>query len=512
MAGALLALLGLAYVTAPGLLAQRLEASLGQISGLGFSNQSAHFEFSPPGLVIHEIRLANAQGQTMGEIEALHVPMGALWRGWAGTPLKFENATLHSYAADGREHFSASKLTGTSTLGADGSLVASGSGDLGLTHATGDLTLASLARAMNEGTPADFTLTSKLVRASYSGRFKIKDGFDLAGTVSLETPDAQAFLGGMGAKLPAMQQGWPLNMNAAVETRDGLLSFSNVEAQLGGMKALGNATYGWSSGRPRLTLDLGMDVIDLALFGLGNPAREGAWSEKPFDLAALDSLDAIWHVSSNALKIGSLELGAGAFDGSLKERILDVSYSAKDAQSFAGHVGLNGQGFQPELEVSLDAVNLDGKSALSSLAGFDWLTGLVSISTKLSTSGDSPAALVSKLSGSLNLKLKDGRIAGFDAPALLQAATEQPVDGWNGGFTASVAAEGTVNFADGIGTLDQASFEAPGVSLAIAGDIDILRQALELKLTPRSAAAKSSTSTAVTGPWESPKFLADKSP
>ncbi len=507
-----MALLALFYMVSPQLLAQRFGATLAQISGFNFSNKAAHFEFSPPGLAITQAKLANAQGQVVAEAEILHVPLAALWRGWAGSPLAFENASVHGYAIDGREHFLASKITGSSTLNADGSLVASGTGDVGITHLIADLSLVSLERTLNDGAPADFNLTSKLVSATYSGRLKLKDGFDLAGTMNLETADTRAFLASLGASVPAIRQVWPLGFTAAVETKEGRLSFSNIEGRLGSMKALGNATYAWPAGRPTLTLDLGMDAIDLSLFGLGNPTPQGPWSEKPFDLTALDSLDAVWHISSNGLRLGTLDVGPGQFDGSLKDRILDATYTTKNQQAFNGHFSLDGQGLQPAVELSLNATDLNGKSAVSSLAGFDFLDGVISLSTKLSTSGDSPAALVAKLSGTLDLKVKDGQVSGLDAAALVQAAQDHPVDGWNGGQTGTITAQGNLNFADGIGTFQQGSFNAPNVALSIAGDVDLLRRALELKLAPVSTANKKQDNIVVSGHWDQPKFLADKSP
>lgn len=512
VAGGILVLLALGYFVLPGLLAQRFASAMNKVSGLAFTSQSSRFEFSPPGLAFGQAKLSNKAGQILLEAETLNVPFSALASG-SGAAIRFENAAMHGYAADGREHFSVTKIYGSSTLNSDGSLAASGSGDVGNVHVTAEITLASLARALSEGSPVDFNLISNSAKVSYSGRLKLQDGFDVAGTMSLETADVRAFFNAVGPGVSILQQGWPLNFTAAVETRDNMLSFSNIEGQLGGMKGLGNATYSAPGGKPKLTLDLGMDVIDLSLFGLGTPSREGPWREKPFDLAGIDSLDAIWHISSNALRFGPTEVGPGQFDGSLKDRILEASYVTKDAREFNAHFGVDAQGFQPALEVSLAAAKLDGKSALASFTGFDWLTGTTSVSAKLSTSGDSPAAMVSKLSGNLDVQLAQGQISGVEAASLLQAAMSQPVDGWNGGVTENVEAQASLNFTDGIGTVQQGSFAAPNVSGKLSGDIDLLRQALELKIVPGFAnGIKTTAPVAANGPWDTPKFMPDKSP
>ncbi len=507
-----MALLVLGYFALPSLMAQRVAASLSSASGLAFASHSSHFEFSPPGLVLEQASLTNKAGQVLIDAETLHLPFSALGS-IVGTPIAFENAGIHGYAIDGREHFSVAKIYGSATLNADGSLNATGTGDVGLLHVGVEASILSLARVLSEGSPADFNLSSKAVKAGYSGRLKLSDGFDLAGTMNLETTDTQGFLTSLGANLPVIQQDWPLNFTAALETKDDALAFSNIEARLGGMKALGNASYSTPGGRPKLTLDLGMDVVDLSLFGLGTPATAGAWREKSFDLAGLDSLDAVWRISSNGLRYGKFQAGPGEFDGSLNNRILDAGYTTKVAQDFSGHFTFNGQGFLPAFDMSLNAQNLDGKSALTGFTGFAWLDGKASVSAKLSTSGESPASMVSRLAGTVDVSLSQAQVSGVEAQSLLQSAAANPVDGWNGGTTTGVDAQATLTFSDGIGKIDPGSFKTSSLSVTASGDVDLLRQALELKVTPSVAAgAKPASSIIISGPWAAPKFLPDKSP
>jgi hypothetical protein len=492
------------------MLAQRFASTVGKLSGLTFSNASSHFDFSLPGLSLDQARLTNKAGQIVVDAESLHVPFSTLFSG-VGAPIGFENAALHAYAADGREHFSVAKINGSSTLNSDGSFAASGTADIGQVHVIVEASLVSLARALNEGSPTDLTVSSKLAKAGYSGRLKLKDGFDLAGTMNLETLDAAELFAALGSNLSAMQAAWPLNITGAVETRDDALSFSNLEGQLGSMKALGNAAYSAPGGRPKLTLDLGMDVIDLSLFGLGAPSPVGAWSEKPYDLKGLDSLDAIWHISSNGLRFGRVEIGPGEFDGSLKDRILEASYSTKDVQVFSANFSLDAQGFQPAFDASFKASALDGKPALRGLTGFRWLTGSTSLAGKFSSTGDSPASMVSKLSGNLDVQVSAAQISGVDAASLLQSAATQPVEGWNGGVTDPVDGKASITFTDGIGSITDGSFTASNVSAKINGDVDVLRQAVEVKILP-SFGGKPAAGIAASGHWDKPTFSADKSP
>jgi hypothetical protein len=505
----LLALIGLAL---PGLLALRFATTIEKMSGLSFANQSAQFEFSPLGLVFSQAKLSNKAGQVLLEAETLHVPFSALGSGF-GAPIEFEDAALHGYGVDGREHFLVNKIYGSSTLNGDGSLVASGTADVGNVHAIVEASLVSLARALNEGSPADFNLSSKTAKAAYSGRLKLKDGFDLAGTMNLEAQDALVFFMALGANVPIVQQGWPLNFTAALETNSDGLSFSNIVGKLGGMRGLGNATYSTPGGKPKLTLDLGMDAIDLSVFGLGAPSPEVAWSEKPYDLAGLDSLDAIWHISSNGLRIGRLEIGAGQFDGSLKDRVLEANYATKDAQAFSVHFSLNNQGFQPAFEAAFNAADLDGKAALASLTGFNFLSGRLGLSGKFSTVGNSSAAMISNLAGNLNVKLPLAQVSGLEAPSLLRTAALQPVEGWNGGSTNSVEGQASLNFSDGIGTVQQASFSSPDVLVKLSGDIDLLRQAMDIHISPEfTIGGPAKAQVAASGFWHAPKFSAEESP
>ena len=505
----LLAIVGIAL---PGLLAQRFAAKLESVSGLVFTRQSAHFEISPPGIVLDQAKLSNKTGQVLLEAETLHVPLSTLGSGF-GAPVAFEDGALHGYGVDGREHFTASKIYGSSTLNSDGSFGASGTADIGDVHVIVEASLTSLARALDEGSPIDFNLSSKTVKAGYSGRLKLKDGFDLAGTMNLETPDVLSFFTALGANVPIIQPAWPLDFTAAVQTNDDGLSFSNITGKLGGMHGLGNAVYSAPAGKPTLKLDLGMDVIDLSLFGLGAPSPEGAWREKSYDLAGLDSLDAIWHISTNAWRFGQTDVGAGEFDGSLKDRILEAGYITKDAQAFSAHFSLDNQGFQPAFETTFNAAELDGKTAIASLTGYDWLSGKAAISGKFAASGQSPAAMISALSGNLNVKLTQAQISGFEASSLLRKAITEPVEGWNGGTTEKIEGQANLVFSDGIGSIQQGSFSSPDVLIKLGGDIDLLRQALDVKISPDfTVGGPAGAQIFASGFWHAPKFSTEKSP
>ena len=98
------------------------------------------------------------------------------------------------------------------------------------------------------------------------------------------------------------------------------------------------------------------------------------------------------------------------------------------------------------------------------------------------------------------MQLGKGSLAGYDLPGLAKAAAKIPLDGWN--FAAPMATdmneasveakveEGIVRFANGV-------IKGPGSTLSFSGEVDLLRQALAVKLA---------SGVTISGPWANPHF------
>ena len=111
------------------------------------------------------------------------------------------------------------------------------------------------------------------------------------------------------------------------------------------------------------------------------------------------------------------------------------------------------------------------------------------------------------------MKLAQAQILGLEASSLLRAALTEPVEGWNGGVTEKIEGQANLNFNDGIGSIQQGSFSSPDVLVKLSGDIDLLRQALDLKISPDfTIGGPAGAQIYASGFWHAPKFSVEKSP
>ena len=173
-----------------------------------------------------------------------------------------------------------------------------------------------------------------------------------------------------------------------------------------------------------------------------------------------------------------------------------------------------------QFDVSGDGLAAD-RSLLASL-GFADMAGTLSPSLSVSASGRTLAELVSTLKGQAALRIVSGTIKGVDLPRVFGKVANAILDGWDGderAGTAFAAFSATFQIADGIAETGNLTLTSPSLSFTGKGEVDLLRQALDLKIDPQLAVAQS-TGTApqfatfpvaiqVKGPWTRPRIYPD---
>ena len=392
-------------------------------------------------------------------------------------------------------------------------------------------TLDSLA-AVLAGAEAGLTLDVEAAgaRLRYDGAFTAA-GTTLAGALDAAAPDlaALAALGGVALDPPVA--GAALRADVAFGD-DRVLRLDGLTASAGEIAAAGAATLDLSGARPRLTADLDLGNADLTPFlagpggGDGGAAEDpgagagGGWSTAPIDLAGLRAADA-----DVTLRADRLDLGQGALtdmalhavlqDGALA---LDIARLSLFGGALTGRVSATA-GDPQRVAAALDLAGVQLRPILSRFAGVDRLTGTGALTADLTAAGPHLDAMMRSLSGAASVRLTDGALLGLNVAGMVRQATG---GGAAGGPQRTDFAEIAASFAvsGGVARNDDLIFLGPLLRAEGAGTIDIGRQTLDYRLTPRAVLTLEgqggradhqglAVPLVIRGPWAGPSIRPD---
>jgi hypothetical protein len=149
-------------------------------------------------------------------------------------------------------------------------------------------------------------------------------------------------------------------------------------------------------------------------------------------------------------------------------------------------------------DIDLQSKAADAKLLLGGLWGFDFASGAIDLSLLASASGNTPAALVSTLKGKVTVDAGKLKLANTDVVARAAA----PGEGWSTG-TSDIGISLEADITEGIATLGKADLVLPAGTTNLKGEIDLLRQAFDLKVVPKGKVKS------IRGTWTRPLFAAD---
>ena len=372
--------------------------------------------------------------------------------------------------------------------------------------------LKSLPRAFGEGSPLDFNLEGVGAAFGFSGRVVAARGFDLAGQASVDTDDSARLLKWLGIDLHGLHDKLPLTISSVVESQGPLFLLKKTDVQFAHMKAAGDISFSGAGVRPSVTLALGVDDLNLNMYGttIKSDAPRSTWREQVFDLNDFNTADIQFRLAANALHFGEFSMASAQVEGSLKDGLM-TAHISNDA---VGNAALNVDAKQvpPKLNVELALSKIEAKTLFKTFAGMDWLSGPIDLNAKLSATGKSQAAMISSLNGTVEVKTDHVKFEGVELAGLVAQVFSEPVSGWKGVVTEPVAMNADLKVEDGIASLSKSELTAPGIKLNSVGELDVLRQALNLDVDAvLNRGDGKPAKISVNGPWVKPDFALVKS-
>jgi len=153
--------------------------------------------------------------------------------------------------------------------------------------------------------------------------------------------------------------------------------------------------------------------------------------------------------------------------------------------SAAGNLDLDMQPRAVRIEGRLELADVDTISLLTTLSGFDWISGRAAGTLQLSASGPSLEAATAALQGEGRLTVTQGAVEGLDLPALMAKARAGEFKTWrrrSGQRTPfdSMAASFTVE--NGVAKTSDLVMTGPDIAVSGAGETNLARQRLDYRM------------------------------
>jgi AsmA protein len=383
-----------------------------------------------------------------------------------------------------------------------------------------NLTLGDFLSALSgERSGIKLRLSSAPVKAAFDGAVSAQPTVRIDGTLSVESPSLRDALRWSDAsRLPFGGFG-RFALRAQSSIGDGLVSLSNVNAELDGNMAEGVITL--STEHHTVQGTLAAEALDITPYVSGIhivAANNHNWDGLPISLDGLADLDLDLRISAASVKIGNAQLGRTALATKMRGGKIDVTVG--EAQAFGGvangSLGLASTDAGAAVTSHLQFVDVDLENCLGQVFGIHRLEGRGNVTINIEGSGSSVFALTNTLSGTANVIARDGALAGINVEQLLRRLERRPLSG-NGDFRTGRTPFDQftlgLKITDGEVSVDDFHLTGPTVRVAVGGQVSVPTRDLDLKGVATLVSSETSNEFdlpfVVQGQWDDPIMLPD---
>ncbi|MGE3830791.1 MAG: AsmA-like C-terminal region-containing protein, partial [Parvibaculaceae bacterium] len=414
-----------------------------------------------------------------------------LWTSIPGLPVRINDGTLRFH--DDRSNTTSEIGSVAANAAVDdetGGLSLKGSFVWNKRPSNFTLYIKSPQRLAASGSAIDLTLQAPSLGFEFSGLASIANDAGLAGQASVSSDNLELLAEWFDAMLPASFSNAKITLDGAFTARRTGIVFRDSHFIFNDMKGQGDVGLALRDGRPQAEIRAGMDQVDInAVTGAadaGGPSPLLAeWPTTRLDFSALRTFDATINLSANKIIYGHYQIGPGhltlkAAGGKVDIALADATFEGGSA---SGQMTLDGSGETPAIKLNFNGSDMDGEGALASFVGLSNLKGKLSAGLAVETSGTSLAEMISRLSGQATFRSVNGTLAMVDLGRMAGAVTERVLEGWQAEPSLATpfdAFSGTFRIADGVAKTDALILTSPALMITSRGEIDLLRQAVDL--------------------------------
>ncbi len=373
-----------------------------------------------------------------------------------------------------------------------------------------------VSRIAEGGSPASLSLSSPVLSVDFSGRLSTADALGVAGMVSFSGDDLRKALKWSGAGISGNLGLKAFRLAGALDGKARAFAVRRANLSVDDFAATGEISFDYRGPMPAFRAVLASDGLSLAQYMPAVGWSNGDWGKVPLGFAGLRGIDAVVALDTGNLVLGSYETGPARVAADLKSGRLDVKLTAR---AFSGaSLMIDGSGPVPGISISLKDAEFSSPKDYSVLPEAAWLDGNGLLSATLEARGHTQQEMVSTLSGELQVSLAGGALKGISIPRSVAIVSREIQEGWatdEQSSTEFTTLKTDFAIADGIASIKTLKLESPSLSMSATGGIDLLRQALDLRVDPRLRTGNGGemaglpVAIVVQGPWGRPRIYPD---
>jgi AsmA protein len=283
-----------------------------------------------------------------------------------------------------------------------------------------------------------------------------------------------------------------LTARAEVRINGKMLLINGLSGSLDDGKFNGWASVDLSS-KPLVKVDLDFQRLDLGTAANQPSAPRSAaqpWSDAPIDVSGLKYIDAQATISAAELNIGRAHFAPGQADATIDRGALKASFSnlgAYDGRA-NGSLSIDASLNDPSYALKADVSGVRALPLLSSLADFDKLDGRMRATADVRGTGVSAHAIMSSLTGTASIDVRDGAIRNLNIAKMIRALTSGTLSGWQerpDQATDMSQLSATATIAKGQATTNDLFLTGPLVRMSGAGTVDLGSKMLAFRVEPK---------------------------
>lgn len=283
-----------------------------------------------------------------------------------------------------------------------------------------------------------------------------------------------------------------LTARAEVRINGEMLLINGLSGSLDGGKFNGWASVDLSS-KPLVKVDLDFQRLDLgAAASQPSAPRSSAqpWSDAPTDVSELRYVDAQATISAAELNIGQARFAPAQVDAAIDRSVLKASFSnlgAYDGRA-NGSLSIDASSNDPSYALKADVSGVRALPLLSSLADFDNGDGWMRATADVRGTGVSARAIMSSLTGTASIDVRDGAIRNLNIAKMIRALTSGTLLGWQerpDQATDMSQLSATAAIAKGQATTNDLFLAGPLVRMTGAGTVDLGAKMLAFRVEPK---------------------------
>jgi AsmA protein len=282
-----------------------------------------------------------------------------------------------------------------------------------------------------------------------------------------------------------------LTARAEVRINNETLLINGLSGSLDDGKFNGWASVDLSS-KPLVRVDLDFQRFDLG----AEPSRPSAprsgaqpWSDAPIDVSGLKYVDVQATISAAELNIGQARFAPARVEATIDRGVLKASFSnlgAYDGRA-NGSLSIDASSNDPSYALKADVSGVRALPLLSSLADFDNVDGRMRATADVRGTGASLRAIMSSLTGTASVDVRDGSIRNLNIAKMIRALTSGTLSGWQerpDQATDMSQLSATATIAKGQAITNDLFLTGPLVRMTGAGTVDLGSKMLAFRVEP----------------------------